>query len=761
MDGKIVTKNEFCTKALAELFSEADAINLIDPSIKNFGEIRRQSSRDRLALGKIHAKLRNQKEGTTTFYEELQGELTSVSLIDAKLKNSIEGILELTDPNLPLYSRADKTSRQVEIARNKLLNLYRESKLLSKPSNLKSDMLSDILSACLDLNRIFYAHKRLIESYSKPYSKPYKYVNPLAETVDYRNMINTRLDNLVTYTAQIYFIAEISSKNILTMYDHKNVGIKHMEKSLNLDILKIILYEKFKGRTESDVQTIKTLINIQVFAYARRVMAFAYKISDNRRRVDIKRINDFIDTIDLESQILATLTLEWPKDELSMLKKKFIHKYLSANLYLIHSLNEEHTGTNQWLKKLTLLDKNSRLPPKTIGRFKVFINRELTNELKKSNIYHIRVDMKTDSGKIKRLNLRAKSSIEMNAIIDTLKAYDRALGEGGFLKAVFADNFFSRGAALHTKGLAVVTPSYKISRKVGSVLHTYKVSELYQFNIWPELAGGTLTDGDTKLKVGGYSYDIVRNDESVSTLDVGSIFSNPDDALGYFLEILGFELSYTKGSIIMEKINHAAYSLMKDVQCLSNLIAGMVPIYMALEVEYEYYKEAARLPAPYIEKIKNIGIKAPLLKDNHYKMLTDALSFATRIDLNIVIDPKQIPRFEFILRDLSLNYEKYGFFESQRSELVKIQEAFGLIIDSVTHIVEGTIENPDYTNPVVISDSTGIQPDMQQWWENLRRSRQSSSIMNKLYQFYLELIDSDNRDPSAIDFRSKYYWYHG
>ncbi|MHA1768133.1 MAG: hypothetical protein ACTSVK_17940, partial [Promethearchaeota archaeon] len=73
----------------------------------------------------------------------------------------------------------------------------------------------------------------------------------------------------------------------------------------------------------------------------------------------------------------------------------------------------------------------------------------------------------------------------------------------------------------------------------------------------------------------------------------------------------------------------------------------------------------------------------------------DALGIAAGVDIANINDPTKIPRFEEILRDLSLHFEKYGFYIDERADLVQIQEAFGLIVDHNTYEVAGVV--PDYS----------------------------------------------------------------
>jgi len=423
------------------------------------------------------------------------------------------------------------------------------------------------------------------------------------------------------------------------------------------------------------------------------------------------------------------------------------------------------TGEKHWTRERTLFNLHEKIPLAIVERFKVFIDKDSSG--KNQKIYHIRVDVKID-GVLTRLNLRAKSALEMRTIVNTLKAVNRLTGEGGYFKHILADNFFSRGKSLRREGLVVNTKIYKITRVENSgtpseVKHYYKTSTLDQFNIWPEFAGATFaSDGSYLTTASGVKFDISLDDHAISTLDLMAINSNPEDVLGYILEVLGYKESNKYGSKKSGEIFHTAYGLIKDIQCLANILDGIAPIYMAQGKIYDYYKEAAQLPAPYIRKIRHIGIIAPLLSDNQYNILMDVLGFATSTDLRNINDPSQIPRFEYIIRDLSLHPEKYGFLPSEAPMLVKIQEALGLIVNP-DHTVDGTVENPDYNDPQVISSTAGIQPDMQQWWENLRKSRQETSMMNKIYEYFLKLIDRTNKIDPAPDFRREYYGYvvHG
>ncbi|MHA1765042.1 MAG: hypothetical protein ACTSVK_02160 [Promethearchaeota archaeon] len=543
------------------------------------------------------------------------------------------------------------------------------------------------------------------------------------------------------------------SRKILTMYDTRKAHTRDIWNVLNLDLLRIILNNKFQGITHRDEQTVKNIIEMKILDYARRIMTKAYSSSNSRGYVDVFAINNLIETIDLESTILAALM-----DEHS--DANFLYNYLSANAYVIHSVNGRHTGTDHWLKYPTLMDRISRLPSGTQNRFSIFVDKQRSDRSTMGVKYNIRVQMMTPAGTIRKLNLRAKSENEMLIIIDTLKAFNRGLGAGGFIKALFADNFFSRASTLANENLVVRSESFTLTREVDGVIHKYKVATLDQLKIYPELARGVLVDGNTRLKVGDDYYPIVRA-EAVSVLDLGAIFSNPNDALGYLLEILGFEESHTHDTSATDGVvYHTAYGLIKDVQCLLNLEAGFVPIYTARTREYNYYKSAAQLSNGDIKKINNIGVIAPLLTDRQYSMLMDALGFATGFSLTDIIAPEDIPQFEEILRDLSLHFERYGFYIDERADLVKIQEAFGLIVNE-DFTVAGT--TPNYAGDV--SDYAGIRTEMQQWWENLRKSRQSTSIMDKIYQYYLKFVDPEIdsvffNSQYAREFRSKYYWFH-
>ncbi|MHA1857719.1 MAG: hypothetical protein ACTSYY_16925 [Promethearchaeota archaeon] len=194
----------------------------------------------------------------------------------------------------------------------------------------------------------------------------------------------------------------------------------------------------------------------------------------------------------------------------------------------------------------------------------------------------------------------------------------------------------------------------------------------------------------------------------------------------------------------------------------SNIEAGNVPIYSAVQNIYDYYRSAAQLPSGDIRRVNNIGVIGPLLTDRQYDMLMDALGIAAGVDIANINDPTKIPRFEEILRDLSLHFEKYGFYIDERADLVQIQEAFGLIVDHNTYEVAGVV--PDYSTYTSDyewseADFAGIRPEMRDWWRNLRVSnQQKDSLIYRLYKHYIYLITEDW--PDCKKFRAQYYWYH-
>ncbi|MHA1900059.1 MAG: hypothetical protein ACTSW5_04125 [Promethearchaeota archaeon] len=100
----------------------------------------------------------------------------------------------------------------------------------------------------------------------------------------------------------------------------------------------------------------------------------------------------------------------------------------------------------------------------------------------------------------------------MLIIVDTLKAFNRGLGAGGFIKALFADNFFSRASTLANENLVVRSESFTLTREVDGVIHKYKVATLDQLKIFPELMHGyfVIVGGVTNLYLGGEYFPMIE-----------------------------------------------------------------------------------------------------------------------------------------------------------------------------------------------------------------------------------------------------------
>ena len=193
-------------------------------------------------------------------------------------------------------------------------------------------------------------------------------------------------------------------------------------------------------------------------------------------------------------------------------------------------------------------------------------------------------------------------------------------------------------------------------------------------------------------------------------MDIGLIFANKNDGFGLILEKLGYNKFRRNDPIKL-------YGPKKDHQCKLYLDKGFAQIYFTDSIrEDTYYRTSA--------DIQNIGRIAPLLTQAQYNDLIQALIFA-----GTGHSGTNIPKFESILRDLSLNPKKYGFSDSptSRLKLKEIQEAFGLIV------------NADYTVSGSVGSNTGINSDMLQWWTNFRNSHNPSAdnLMEKIFQYAL------------------------
>ncbi len=713
VNGEFVKKTEYGTMTLAELFLDADAINLVDPEISSLYTLRKDPKRhkNKNLIQRIHSVLRNRREYPLGLIEELKNTLTSYSLISDKVKECAEGVLRLSDPDIPFYTYTDwgdvdsrlYNSREIEILHDRLTNLLADSPHLSQK------FLMNVLSISMKITEITNNYL------SRTLRQQLKHNNVLNEVA----IVTNRVKDMCKYLAQLYFIADISTTKLLTVYGNKNVHISVIDDALNIDQMIIMLKEKHTSTDSATQVIINDIINIEVNNFHRNVIRRANSLQDANGFVHIDIINEFISDQHLESHIQAAILSKLSTSELSVLKRKYVAQLLTANSYEIHSIEGDAWGKNHWTRARTVLDRG-KIPSRSKDRLKVFIDKDSKNP--RNTIYHIRLDVKMDS-EIVRLNIRAKSAIEMRTFVNTLKAYDRNLGAGGFIKNIFADNFFSRlkKNVLGEPKLVIDTIKYRIfiRNDRGKIIKSYEVAELNDFMSHSDFERGSINDAGTILTVGGREHYIIT-DVKVAPLDLAVIFSNPSDGLGFIVEILGMGEWETRTDIY-GKIVAKAYGLIKDYHCLLNIFQGMVPVYVAEGAKYTFYKNSPN--------IEHIGNKAPLLTSHQYGMLMTALGFAG-IDVQDLSNPSQIPLFEDIMRDLSLHPEKYGFLESDAGVLSKIQEAFGFQLNDQHEVI-------------------GINSAMVPWWFNFHNSRNENTILSNDYQHFLDLL-SDEEDVSKF-----------
>jgi hypothetical protein len=114
-----------------------------------------------------------------------------------------------------------------------------------------------------------------------------------------------------------------------------------------------------------------------------------------------------------------------------------------------------------------------------------------------------------------------------------------------------------------------------------------------------------------------------------------------------------------------------------------------------------------------------------------------ALGFAgVNFDGTLLL-PEDIPKLRSVIEDLSLHPHKYGFTSNDIQMLEGIQQAFGFVINTLTHEV--------------------ISCSMEEWWAVFETSRQGG-LMEEVFDFFYDLITSTKTTKYYRDFRNSYFW---
>ena len=622
INGEFVQIDEFGPKSLAELFSDADAINLIDPEFITKPQITKRLFKD-LDPGFIS----QQYEG---FYGEFR---------DFDINEVYEKVLK------------DANGLNDFIFKQDISNILKLSKT---QLNIK------------DINNLLKAYLK----YWNGLQEQRLYLNNLGRpsiTTNGIQDINRQMGDVGSRVSFLLWIAEVYSGVVLKDMDITAIKV---QKSFDGLSLKKTLERKFIGfgTNTNERATIIDIVSKQVDILEASLTQFAKK----HKRITSTQYNSFVITHDISSRIIAECLN--------------VHNIFLFDLQDMPNINYKLDTATRIYKRVIqakLTGVFARFKPETLAIWGLKIYDHANHH------YTVKYN-KIEGGKMVEVSVEALSSGERDSIIHTIKALDRGFGLGGFFSDVFGDEVFT---TLRGKRIVIFHEEYHyIHRGI-----TYKALSLENLKLYPALED---IDLDV-LEDGSYM------DWSYSILDLGARFANMNDGIGFILEKLGYT-TFQHGD------RTKLYGPKKDFQCLLNLLRGMAPIYTTYRINDNYYRTSP--------EIENIGRIAPLLSSEQYDVLMSALLFASigHIGTNI-------PTFESVLRDLSLNPDKYGVTDTlaNREKFKLIQEAFGLIV------------NPDFTVSGTSGTNTGINSDMHRWWDNLRNSR-SASATNLMEQIFAE-----------------------
>ncbi|UYP46404.1 hypothetical protein NEF87_002689 [Candidatus Lokiarchaeum ossiferum] len=257
----------------------------------------------------------------------------------------------------------------------------------------------------------------------------------------------------------------------------------------------------------------------------------------------------------------------------------------------------------------------------------------------------------------------------LSAQLDRRTLLTRYFTIEGKLTKVIADSFFERDILDDLKIIEPSLRSIQARETFNKILRHDSINVKYQMD-----------QGDGKGKT-----------TRKAILDIGATFKIKKQLWGLLLECLGFKAKF-KGKL---------YALKKELQLLAYLACGFAPLYIPYDdsTTRRFYFNQTK-DEKFVQNVRYIGIKAPLLSRYQFKKLLVALSLS---QMSLIDTLRH-------LSDTSY-YEKWKFNSKKGAK--EIQVRLGLIVNN--SYVEEIITSDGKINPKAINSK------MLTWWINFLR----------------------------------------